>query len=233
VRDSFQYGDQAWTWEDGHIARSPLLPGGAMDAGDMNASGQVVGRSTRYPTEPYLWSQAEGLVPLGTLGGDSGETVAVNDAGQVLGWSQVDGIDSRAFLWEDGVMTDLGALAGGSSSVAGRRSLSEAGHVVGTSYSGVGGTHAFLWHEGEMTDLGTLGGAESRPVAVNRHGQVIGVSHLEDGGQAMFLWDDGVMTNLSAIAAGVVMPVDINDAGQAIGYDPSTGRAVVFTATPD
>jgi hypothetical protein len=62
---------------------------------------------------------------------------------------------------------------------------------------------------------------------------VLGVSDLEEGGRGVFLWDDGVMTNLSALAAGVILPVDINEAGQAIGYDPSTGRAVIWTATPD
>ena len=226
----FIYGTSAILWRDGVAVTGPTLGGGTMDAGDINAHRQLVGRSTRYPDEPHVWSEAGGAVSLGTLGGTWGESHAVNDAGQVAGFSMLPGDQvGHAFLWEDGVMHDLGTLGGPTSTVQGPRSLSEAGHVVGTSDAD-GGRHAFLWHDGTMTDLGTLGGATSQPRAVNSHGQVVGVSETAGGERHAFLWDDGVMTDLTALAPGVVEVVDINDAGQAIGHDPASGRAVVFTA---
>ena len=233
LASDFQYGQQAILWEGGESARPPTLPGGAMDGGDVNAEGVVVGRSTRYADEPYTWSEAAGLTALPTIGGTYGESHAVNDAGQVAGWATTAGDAAQhAVLWAGGQATDLGTLGGPTSNVTGGRSLSEAGHVVGTSTTADGESHAFLWHDGEMTDLGTLGGAMSRPTAVNSHGQVVGVSETADGAQHAFLWEDGAMTDLTALAPAVDNVVDINEAGQAIGYALDGSRAVVWTAPP-
>jgi len=46
---------------------------------------------------------------LGTLGGNQGYATDINDHGQVVGTTRTSGTD-QAFLWEDGVTTDLGTL---------------------------------------------------------------------------------------------------------------------------
>ena len=53
------------------------------------------------------------LTDLGTLGGTYSQAVAINEAGQVIGNSSYLADDAdlqHAFVWQGGVMTDLGTL---------------------------------------------------------------------------------------------------------------------------
>ena len=47
---------------------------------------------------------------LGTLGGTRSEALAVNASGVIVGWAQTTQGDDHAFIWRDGVMTDLNTL---------------------------------------------------------------------------------------------------------------------------
>ena len=72
------------------------------------------------------------IVRIGTLpGGTSSRAVAINNAGQVVGWSR-SAAGRRAFLWtaRDG-MRDLGTLPGDTESDA--LDINDSGHVVGAS----------------------------------------------------------------------------------------------------
>jgi probable HAF family extracellular repeat protein len=89
------------------------------------------------------------MADLGTLGRDLSVAVAINAVGQVAGNSEIDsveGVEDRAFLWQDGVMTDLGTLGldflGREFSLA--AAMNDAGQVVGRS-STADGEHAFLF----------------------------------------------------------------------------------------
>ena len=63
--------------------------------------------------------------------------MAINDRGQVVGWSQTKAKDkygepiAHAFLWQNGRMRDLGTLPGESNS--GATAINERGQVVGSS----------------------------------------------------------------------------------------------------
>ena len=69
-------------------------------------------------------------IDLGTLGGIFSVAVAVNEQGQVVGTSQTAARESHAFLWENGVMTDLGTLGGGTDSFA--QAINNSGQVAGS-----------------------------------------------------------------------------------------------------
>src|SRR6516225_2246274 len=82
----------------------------------------------------------------------------------------------HAFLWQESVMTDLGAFDIGHSFANG---INDQGQVVGYTSSNAY-YHALLWQDGPMTDLGTLPGffsASSQAAAINDAGQVVGGSY--------------------------------------------------------
>ena len=69
-----------------------------------------------------------------------------NPRGQVVGTSSTTQGLGHAFLWDKGVMTDLGPGEA--------TAINPAGQVVGTNFA----PHAVLWAKQAVTDLGTLGG---------------------------------------------------------------------------
>jgi probable HAF family extracellular repeat protein len=88
---------------------------------------------------------------------------------------------SHAFVWKDGVLTDLGTTQGGSNSDLGSVAhwINDRGWIAGSSQvggfdslSGNPANHATLWRNGEIIDLGTLGGDFGGATAVNNRGQV-------------------------------------------------------------
>jgi probable HAF family extracellular repeat protein len=90
-----------------------------------------------------------------------------------------------AFLWEDGVMSDLGALGNDGSAAFG---INEQSQVAGYSNTTIEQVLAFLWEDGTMTDLGTLGGSYSLAFGINDLGQVVGYIQTASGEEHASLW---------------------------------------------
>ena len=144
-------------------------------------------------------------VDLGTLGGPGSAAFGLNDARQVVGWAHISGcsVDGapcyRAFLWDDGSMTDLGLLAGDEGSFA--RAINNNGIIVGTSERDVvaasGVYHGFS-HDGvTMTPLPTLGLDQSFAHDINDAGQIAG--HTQDPSvvrDRAVIWESGGITNV-------------------------------------
>lgn len=84
------------------------LPGNDEDVPrDLNNRGQVVGN--RGFSECLLWRDAfSEPVVLGGLGGDFCFAHAINDWGEIVGGADVPSGEVHAFVWRDGVFTDLG-----------------------------------------------------------------------------------------------------------------------------
>jgi probable HAF family extracellular repeat protein len=110
-----------------------------------------------------------------------------NDLGQVVGFSDVTrDTTNHAFLWQDGLMTDLGTLSGDFSSFA--PAINNIGQVVGASCDQNGNCRAFLWQNGNMTDLNTLIPADSplyllQALDINSFGQIVGCAFQFSSGE--------------------------------------------------
>ena len=154
------------------------------------------------------------LTDLGTLGGGSTQAYDINEAGQITGRSTLGSGQTRAFRWDDGQMTNLGTLAGGTASVG--QGINGLGDVVGYSNLVAAGPGvATLWRDGNVINLtpDIPAGQGSQAVAINDNGQVLGLF----GSGSAFLWQNGSRTPLGDLGGGGSFPTDLNGAGQAVG----------------
>ena len=249
----------AFHWQDGVLTDIGALPGKNSSAsGPINERGWSVGQSQNGVMDPLvgipetratLWIDGR-LVDLGTLGGNQSLASSLNNEGIVVGISQNAipdpvslfglGTQTRAFLWQNGVMHDLGTL-GGPDAVA--ITVNERGQVVGYSFTnatpnpgtGIPTTDPFLWDHGTMIDLGTLGGTNanvgSLALVINNKGQVAGTSNLAgDVNFHAFLWDRGTLLDLGTLGGSFSTTFWINDAGDVVGWAATTGDQFAHAA---
>jgi probable HAF family extracellular repeat protein len=254
----------AFEWKRGVLTDLGTLPGGANSlALWINERGLILGLSETGVIDPLtgvpaqvavLWKDGE-IKNLGTLeGGNFSFPNAMNNRGQVVGVAQNTIPDpfcllsqsglrtqSRAFLWQEGVMLDLGDLGGPDSWAA---SINAHGDVAGWSFTdsspnpgtAVPTKHPFLWQDGTMHDLGTLGGTSAvvgslqspgAGASLNNRGQVIGTSNLTgDLIHHPFLWDEGALTDLGTLGGDNGEAWWINDEGEIVGRADLPGSQV-------
>jgi len=142
-------------WEDGKaIDLGNLGPNGLPGAGNhacaINSKGQAAGHTTSNAnTVAFLWSKEKGMQALGTLAGDLASfAIGMNDNAAVVGQSvNADFSKLRAFLWENGVMTDLNTLVTvnpGKLYLLLGESINSSGEITGLAVDGAGKFHGFL-----------------------------------------------------------------------------------------
>lgn len=187
------------------------------------------------------------LIDIGTLGGPIGYGSVngdgfrlLNNSGAVVSFADTpfpdpnqahelfcfdpDCFQGHAFLWRDGVMTDLGTLPGNNNSAAG--SINSHGWITGQSQRsvldpnlGIPEFRAVLWRHDQITDLGTLpGGAESLGIFVNDNDQVVGFSDngipdpfslffpFAETQIHTFLWQKGTMQDIGTLGGPDSVP---------------------------
>jgi probable HAF family extracellular repeat protein len=183
-------GFRAFFWEPPKTILLGTLGGQSSWANAINKHGQVVGLSDAGGgiEHAFLWDSGS-MHDLGTLGGKRSEASDINDQGQIVGVSEGSTKGSwwtgqplsRAFLWQNGQMNELGALPGAPSSLA--SGINNLGQIVGSSPSEEGGNfRAFLWQDGEMSNLGT---SKAVANAINDSGQIVGVDYQVGGPHAV------------------------------------------------
>ena len=174
----------------------------------VNGLGQVVGQNN---TGGYLYDRGV-FTDLGSLGGGSTRPEAISDAGVVVGDSFTAAGDQRAFVYRDGVMTDLLGV----SSIA--FGVNTAGDVVGDAlFSST--RHAFLYSGGAVTALSSSYCC-SRAHGINDRGQVVGYdSPPGTTSQQGVIWTAGVPQFMGKLRPSdeVSEAFAINEAGAAVG----------------
>jgi probable HAF family extracellular repeat protein len=184
----------------------------------LNNRGQVAGFSDLAGDQnchPFLWDKTGGMKDLGTLGGDSGLALYVNDAGEVVGVANLpDGVGcdqftpQHAFLWKNGVMTDLGAPDSDPCSDA--EAINSKHQIVGFGWDCQNnfpspGYHASLSEHGEpMLDLNTL-------IPPNPNLQLTWAAYINEAGEIAAV---GTLSN-DDIHAFVLIPCDEHHPGVA------------------
>jgi probable HAF family extracellular repeat protein len=253
-------------WRNGRLTDLGSLPG----AGDLSSTptwistnGLIAGFSENGEIDPalpgfpelhaVLWKHRK-ITDLGTLeGGFESLAAGVNTRGQVVGLADngvpddysIVGLptQTRAFLWQNGTMQDIGTLPGGTDAIA--LMVNERGQVVGESYSANSvpsppnftcrdfplTLYGFFWDNGKMVDLGTLGGNCTQAYALNNRGQVVGQSTVPaDETNHPFIWEKNRMTDLGTLGGGYGSANWLNDSGAVVGFTTPQGDQALIAS---
>jgi probable HAF family extracellular repeat protein len=184
----------------------------------------LMGFATRSEATAYL------ITDLGALGGSgcNGCSVgySINNAGQVVGWTNVSGDKYRhAALWDSGTFTDLGSSAGNDTEALGNN---DRGQVVGNTRISATGFQATIWNEGTPTNLVGLGGTFDGALAINNAGQAVGESHLSgNGSEHAVRWEGTNPIDLGTLGGDLSAAHDINNRGQIVGAANLTTRGAI------
>jgi probable HAF family extracellular repeat protein len=213
------------------------------------------------------------ITDLGSLGYGVSDGLAINAVGQVTGYSyssdafqvscpphQYGGQKkcyehpSRAFLWSNGTMTDLGTLGGHFSR---GNSINLSGEVVGTADT-TSGSDGFLWNGKKMVDLGAFypGGINDSgqiagtcasgacllsngsftqlpnptgwgcgAIAVNNNGEVLGSCSDNSSNSRAAVWENGTPIDLGTLGGPQAGAAAINNNGQVVGWSQTSTDA--------
>lgn len=164
-------------WTEGTVTPLPLPAlGSAVWANDINNNGDVVGAvyfSDTRTSHAVVWRNGTVHV-IGTLAGDfRSEANAINDAGQVVGYSSSSTNKWRAFMWDNGVLSDLSLATDAQSFALG---INNMGQVVGGSADlGSYYNKPFVWQAGVRTDLSSVvgDGANCTASDINNSGALV------------------------------------------------------------
>jgi len=204
---------------------NPLNSGDVQTVGpsDINNRGTVASGFIRdgvYSAAIFDTRSGE-VTPLGSLGGVAfgsfnGTATSINDAGEVVGYSYVDDLTRHAFLYQNGVMRDLGSLGGYSAAL----SINNAGDIVGfSSESTYGPAHPILYRNGKMSAINPFGDPSNEGIAwkVNDRGAVVGEA-INGSSTNGFIYLRGKTTNIGTFDGGRnSLAYSINESGQVVG----------------
>jgi len=188
----------------------------------------ICGFGTHLTCVPFLWKKGH-MSALPTVGGNNGQASAINNRGQVVGFSETANADPTCpptpaispLLWEKGKAQPLPLIGTDTDGFA--NGINDQGQAVGYSGNCTTAIHAVLWENDTAILLTDLGQPRSNyAFAINNRGQIAGKVRSADGTHYVAaLWQpDGTLTtheplpgDLDAFATG------INNRGQVVGND--------------
>lgn len=230
--------NQSFFWKDGTFSCIPpyhTTTWPSCDALGINEDGWVCGITAVYASDSrwwaYVWFDANGngaddegeMHLLGSLGvlnsfGSQSGALAINDFGQVVGWSSITNTwtPHHAFLltpsngqWKipaglpnptNVLMQDLGTLESpDQNSYA--NGINNRTWIVGQSTTSSGTNQAFLWRNGTMVNLNDLiatntGWVLTNATAINNNNEIVGSGIYEGQQRAFMLRQEGRITDV-------------------------------------
>ncbi len=194
-------------WQNGEVIELGIPPGGNFSqALAINSQAQIAGTWGNSITgDPglaaFIWQDGV-MMSLDLPMGPNAFAWDMNDQSQITGWmGQAFFIDSHAFIWDNGKVTDLGVIPGGFTAEG--MAINNLGDVAvqGLMFNDNDEVivRSFLWRDGEWIDLGVLPGCEETRVQdLNDAGQAVGFCE-GPGAFAEFVWHNGVMFELDEL----------------------------------
>ena len=209
----------------------------------INDSGTVVGISkaacpvnvTCYDAFRAATYEGGALHSIEPLGGLSSQGYAINNAGDVVGWTDVPQpepdpsdpspayLGSQAFHYSDGEMKLITSDYGTRTQAVG---INDAGQILGENNPGAPYS-SWIYEDGAMITLRMPGAWETSGVDINNAGQVIGLANRV----TPWIYSDGELRYLSPLLMGneyqLERVYDINDLGQILATGINSNGATV------
>jgi probable HAF family extracellular repeat protein len=208
-------GARAILYNEGNTIDMGTLGGTNSFAFGINNSLQVAGTSLladNTTSHAFLW-QKEVINDLNQIQVDSdgwelSDAHGINDYGNIVGWGLVNHQQHAFLFFNDGTVTDLGVLTGGTNSYA--LGLNNSNQVVGASSTRTE-NHAVVWQGGIINDLNdfiNISGWELREACgINDLGQIVGWGTVNEQRRAFLLTPNtstASKKSASLVAAAVV-----------------------------
>jgi probable HAF family extracellular repeat protein len=158
------------------------------------------------------------VIDLG-VGSTTSVAFAINDKGEVVGYTQA-AVGLHATFWDpSGAMTDLGVFPGGTYSEA--HGINNGGVVVGQADTVAAGPRAFVWQPGWglMFSLPLLpGGSWATATDINDFDVIVGAADDASGFTNAVRWDAGGISTLGALPGGVYSTALAISNNEIVGY---------------
>ncbi|MCC6319892.1 MAG: hypothetical protein IT438_00465 [Phycisphaerales bacterium] len=208
----------------------------------VNSAGRAVG----FGPARACYSDFGAVTDLPTLGGPFGVASDISNSGVIVGQASLANGASHAAMWTAGpagdatIVTDLGALFGGTGGLSEAFAVNSSRQVVGASLDAAFQHQAFVWtSQTGMTALAALPGTvRSSARGINSGGMIIGTADIAQpaggGGptvrQRGVVWTGGVPTDLGDLGDPPDLPIipsGINDFGVVVGASLREGSDIV------
>lgn len=180
-----------------------------------------------HPAHALNWK----ITDLGSLNGGETHVTAINNSGDVVGWSRIAPGQQHAFLYHAGQMLDLGPQDTFYSTA---EAINNAGLVAGSKYQNAMET-TYVYGPGGMSSPGSFGSRTTlyeRATLINNNGQIAGYAHYTaDDSERAFVSTGNGLRDLGTLGGKQSYLAGINDVGQGAGYSTLASGALRAIAT--